>query len=166
MILPDNRFLSPQDEFSKWATGRKQLRMEHLYRAMRKKRSIVMNGSSLVGDKWNYDSKNRKIPQENLAIPDTYYSKIDSITKNTIDVVNKLFSHHFGDIYPFYLEVTRKQAIDVLDKFIKERLEYLGDYQDAMIEEEPWMYHSHISFYLNCGLLLPLECIKAAETSV
>ena len=25
------------------------------------------------------------------------------------------------------------------------------------------MYHSHISFYLNCGLLLPLECVRAAE---
>ena len=32
-----------------------------------------------------------------------------------------------------------------------------------MIEGEPWMYHSHISFYLNCGLLLPRECIEAAE---
>ena len=25
------------------------------------------------------------------------------------------------------------------------------------------MYHAHIGFYLNCGLLLPLECVKAAE---
>ena len=25
------------------------------------------------------------------------------------------------------------------------------------------MYHAHIGFYLNCGLLLPLECIEAAE---
>ena len=88
-----------------------------------------------------------------------------SITKNAIDVVNRLFSDHFGDINPFYLAVTREQALDVLDKFIKERLKYFGDYQDAMIEGEPWMYHSHISFYLNCGLLQPLECIKAAENS-
>ena len=32
-----------------------------------------------------------------------------------------------------------------------------------MIEGEPWLYHSHISFYINIGLLLPLECIQAAE---
>ena len=25
------------------------------------------------------------------------------------------------------------------------------------------MFHAHISFYLNCGLLLPLECVCAAE---
>ena len=34
-----------------------------------------------------------------------------------------------------------------------------------MIQGEPWMYHSHISFYLNCGLLLPMECVKAAENA-
>ena len=27
------------------------------------------------------------------------------------------------------------------------------------------MYHSHISFYLNCGLLLPMECIQSAENA-
>ena len=32
-----------------------------------------------------------------------------------------------------------------------------------MLENQAWMFHSHISFYLNCGLLEPLECIKAAE---
>lgn len=25
------------------------------------------------------------------------------------------------------------------------------------------MYHSHLSFYINCGLLLPIECVRAAE---
>ena len=47
--------------------------------------------------------------------------------------------------------------------FVSSRLHNFGDYQDAMIEGEPWMYHSHIGFYLNCGLLLPLECVKAVE---
>ncbi|MDE4998891.1 cryptochrome/photolyase family protein, partial [Francisella tularensis subsp. holarctica] len=37
-----------------------------------------------------------------------------------------------------------------------------GDYQDAMLEGQAWIYHSHISMYINSGLLLPMECIKAA----
>ena len=53
--------------------------------------------------------------------------------------------------------------VGVLDEFIDKRLSMFGDFQDAMIEGEPWMFHSHISFYLNCGLLTPLECIKAVE---
>ena len=32
-----------------------------------------------------------------------------------------------------------------------------------MVEGKPWLFHSHISFYLNCGLLDPLEVIKEAE---
>ncbi len=35
--------------------------------------------------------------------------------------------------------------------------------KDAMIEGEPFMYHAHIGFYLNIGLLLPMEIIKRAE---
>jgi deoxyribodipyrimidine photolyase-related protein len=34
-----------------------------------------------------------------------------------------------------------------------------------MIQGEPWMYHSHIGLYLNCGLLAPLECIQLAEAA-
>jgi deoxyribodipyrimidine photolyase-related protein len=32
-----------------------------------------------------------------------------------------------------------------------------------MLQGEPWMYHSHLSFYINCGLLSPLECIQKVE---
>ena len=165
IVMPDDRFLSNKNEFNQWANGRKQLRMEYFYREMRKKYCILMNGTNPVGGKWNYDSENRKLPQEDLNIPNTYQSKVDDITNNVINIVDKLFSDHFGDINPFYFAVTRNQALEALNKFINQRLKYFGDYQDAMIEGEPWMYHSHISFYINCGLLSPLECIKAAETS-
>ena len=165
IVMPDDRFLSNKNEFNQWANGRKQLRMEYFYREMRKKYCILMDGNNPVGGKWNYDSENRKLPQEGLRIPNTYQNKVDHITNNVINVVDKLFSDHFGDINPFYFAVTRNQALEALNKFINQRLRYFGDYQDAMIEGEPWMYHSHISFYINCGLLSPLECIKAAETS-
>ena len=32
-----------------------------------------------------------------------------------------------------------------------------------MLEGEPLLFHSHISFYLNLGLLTPLECIRLVE---
>ena len=78
-------------------------------------------------------------------------------------MVAEHFPEHFGDLEPFYFAVTREDALEALEHFIQERLQLFGDFQDAMLEDEPWMYHSHISFYLNCGLLLPLECIQAAE---
>ena len=107
--------------------------------------------------------KNRKPPKEGLDIPKPYSKDIDDITRDVMTLIAERFSNHFGDIEPFYYAVTRNQALQALNLFIKQRLGYFGDYQDAMIEGEPWMYHSQISFYLNCGLLLPLECVEAAE---
>ena len=80
-----------------------------------------------------------------------------------MSLVSQRFGDHFGEIDPFYFAVTRDQALVALKLFIQQRLPYFGNYQDAMIEDEPWMFHSHISFYLNVGLLLPLECVRAAE---
>lgn len=162
-IRLDDRFLCSPDEFAHWAKGRKQLRMEYFYREIRKKYSILMDGDEPVGGQWNYDTDNRKPPKKDLKIPKPYQHQLDDITRGVMELVAKRFSNHFGDLEPFNFAVTRDGALDVLQLFIEQRLRYFGDYQDAMMAGEPWMYHSHISFYLNCGLLLPQECVKAAE---
>lgn len=162
-ILDDDRFLATHKEFEDWADGRKELRMEFFYREMRRKYSVLMDGDQPEGGQWNYDKENRKPPKEGLDIPDTYNGQIDDITREVIDLVGYKFSDHFGDLEPFYFAVTHDQAMYALDKFITERLPKFGDYQDAMVQGEPFMYHAHIGFYLNCGLLDPLHCIKRAE---
>lgn len=162
-IRSDNRFLCAPEEFKIWAKDRKQLRMEYFYREMRNKYGILVDGAEPFGGQWNYDSENRKPPKDGLKIPKPFNNAIDDITRDVIKLVAERFSDHFGDLEPFYFAVTRHQALQALDLFIEQRLSNFGDYQDAMIEGEPWMYHSHISFYLNCGLLLPLECSQAAE---
>jgi deoxyribodipyrimidine photolyase-related protein len=162
-IRVDNRFACTHDEFAQWAGERKQLRMEYFYREMRKKHDILMDGDQPEGGKWNYDSENRKPPKEGLQVPPTYISEPNDVTREVMDLVADRFADHFGDLEPFHFAITREQALQALDQFIKERLMNFGDYQDAMVQGEPWMYHSHISFYINCGLLLPMECVRAAE---
>ncbi len=162
-IREDDRFLCTHEEFKDWAENRKELRMEYFYREMRKKYNILMKDGKPEGGEWNYDSMNRKTPKDGIKIPTQYTAQTDEITKSVIKLVSDKFNHHFGDIEPFFFAVTRDQALYALNKFIEERLSNFGDYQDAMIQGEPWLFHSHLSFYINCGLLLPLECIKAAE---
>ncbi len=164
-IKDDNRFLCTPTEFADWAEGRKQLRMEYFYREMRRKYSILMDQDGPRGGQWNYDSENRKPPKSGLEIPDTYNAQPDDITQEVIALVEAHFPDHFGDLLPFHFAVTRDQALEALDEFIAKRLSLFGDYQDAMIQNEPWMYHSHIGFYLNCGLLTPLECVEKAEAA-
>jgi deoxyribodipyrimidine photolyase-related protein len=116
-----------------------------------------------TGGRWNYDDENRKPPARGLNIPPSFAVAPDKITQEVISLVGNAFADHFGDLEPFAYAVTRSDALTALELFIKTRLDRFGDYQDAMVQGEPWMYHSHIGLYLNCGLLLPLECIQKAE---
>ena len=53
--------------------------------------------------------------------------------------------------------MTRADALTALDKFVEHALPRFGDYQDAMLVDEPFLYHSLLAQYLNIGLLSPLE---------
>ncbi|MEX0503025.1 cryptochrome/photolyase family protein [Alphaproteobacteria bacterium LSUCC0719] len=164
-IRSDDRFLCPPGFFADWADGRKQLRMDFFYREMRRHHDILMEGGYPVGGKWNYDADNREPPDLSLRVPGPRLFKPDSITDEVLALVESRCGSHFGDLADFGFAVTRDQALEVLDHFVAERLPLFGTYQDAMIEDEPWMYHSHIGFYLNAGLILPVEAIRAAEAA-
>ncbi|TFH68725.1 cryptochrome/photolyase family protein [Gammaproteobacteria bacterium LSUCC0057] len=162
-LLEDDRFLASGADFAAWAAGRKQLRMEFFYREMRRRYQILLDGDQPVGGAWNFDSDNRKPAPADLAVAAPLRFSADATTKQVLVLVAEQFADHPGQLEPFHFAVTREQALQVLDYFIDHSLVLFGDYQDAMVEGEPWLFHSHISFYLNCGLLLPLECIDAAE---
>ena len=162
-IRPDTRFLANHSDFETWSAGRKSLRMEYFYREMRKRYMILMDGDQPVGDQWNFDSENRKPPNSTIVIPDRFHSAPDAITQEVCAMVERLFPDHMGTAAPFHFAVTAEAARAALQQFIDERLTFFGDYQDAMLQDEAWMFHAHIGLYLNTGLLLPLECIAAAE---
>lgn len=162
-IRDDDRFLCSHKTFTSWAKNKKQLRMEFFYREMRKRHNILMDGSTPEGGQWNYDADNRKPIKQLKEKPTTFTAEPDSITNDVISIVEQRYGDHFGDATPFHFAVTRKQALKALKQFIQQRLVYFGDHQDAMVQDEPWLYHSHLSFYINCGLLLPLECIQQVE---
>ena len=164
-ICEDDRFLCRIDRFFEWAEGRKQLRMEYFYREMRRETGILMQGDDPEGGQWNYDADNRAPPKAGLAIPPHNQFTPDAITIQVTDMVKRRFADHFGDLETCFFATTAEQARQVLDSFIEERLPSFGTYQDAMITDEPFMYHAHIGLYLNAGLLLPHEAVTAAETA-
>lgn len=165
-ILSDRRFLATHKEFSLWAKDKKQLRMEFFYREMRKKYAILLdNTGKPEGGKWNYDKENRKSPKSGMTSPKRISHPKSAITKDVLKLVKERFSSNFGALEPFHYAVTYDQALMELDHFIENMLPHFGDYQDAMVAGEPYLYHSLISSYLNAGLLLPLEICKKAEAA-
>ena len=164
-IRADTRFLCSLGDFAEWAEGRKSLRMEFFYRDLRRRYQVLMEGDEPIGGKWNYDADNRQPPKAGLAVPPPSSFAPDAITAEVLALVEARCADHFGQLAGFDFAVTRDQALHVLDQFIAERLPLFGTYQDAMIEGEPWMYHSHIGLYLNAGLLSPIEVIRVAEAA-
>lgn len=163
--FPDDRFLASHGEFEAWAEGRKQLRMEYFYREMRRKTGVLMKGAEPEGGKWNYDSENRKPAPSEVTHEGPLKFQPDPITQEVLQLVGQRFGNSFGDLEPFWFGATRDQARQALQHFVDHALPNFGDYQDAMLTENRFLYHSIISMYINAGLLPWREAVDAAETA-
>ncbi|MFN3507635.1 MAG: cryptochrome/photolyase family protein [Allorhizobium sp.] len=164
-IREDDRFFCSIEEFREWRKGRKQLRMEYFYRDMRRRHRVLLEGEEPVGAKWNFDAENRKPPAEWLRGPKRISHAKDAITKSVLALVEERFADNMGSLDSFHFAVTAEQAEMELQQFIDEILPNFGDYQDAMVKGEPYLYHSLISSYVNAGLLLPIDVIRRAEAA-
>jgi len=162
-ILTDDRFIASHAEFEAWAEGRKALRMEYFYRDMRRKTGLLMESDKPAGDKWNYDHDNRKAAPGDVSVEGPLWFEPDEVVEDVLTLVEARFGGNFGDLRPFGYATTREQALEALDYFVEHALARFGDYQDAMLEGHPFLYHAVLSPYLNIGLLGPLEVCQAVE---
>ena len=162
-MLRDDRFLATETEFADWADGRKELRMEFFYRIMRRKTGLLMDGDKPEGGKWNYDADNRKKAAPDLFMPEPLRTEVDQTTQGVLDLVAENFPDNFGDLTPFWFATDREGAEKCAQDFVQNGLPRFGDYQDAMLKGEPFLYHSILSIYLNIGLLEPMKLCQMAE---
>ncbi|MCH8498185.1 MAG: cryptochrome/photolyase family protein [Marinobacter sp.] len=162
-ILPDDRFLVSKAWFARWAQGRKQLRMEYFYREVRRQTGLLMTPEgNPEGGQWNFDRDNRQKWTGTPPAPAPWRVEPDAITREVIDLVEQAFLDHYGTTDDFHFAVTAEQAEDALAYFLDFALPCFGDFQDAMSEQEDWLFHSILSPYINCGLLLPRDVCEAA----
>lgn len=162
-IREDDRFLISCAGFGRWADRRRELRMEYFYRDMRRHFGVLMKDGEPEGGQWNFDKENRKSPPRGLKGPRRLSWRHDAITSEVLDLVEARFSHHIGQLRPFHFAVTAAQAEAEFEQFVTEILPSFGDWQDAMVAGEPYLFHSMIAAYLNAGLLLPIDVIRRAE---
>jgi deoxyribodipyrimidine photolyase-related protein len=164
-LLEDDRFLCSTADFTTWATGRKQLRMEYFYRDMRRKTGLLMEGDQPAGGQWNYDHDNRKPAKADLFRAAAPRFAPDPVTEEVLALVEARFAGHFGQLRPFGWATDRAGALQALAHFITHALPRFGDEQDAMLRDDWALSHSLLSPYLNIGLLGPLEVCRAAEAA-
>ena len=87
----------------------------------------------------------KKIPN-NTVIPQLEKKRGSKHHRDIIGLIQKYFADHNGSLENIWFPVRRKDAEKQLKLFLKERLDKFGVYEDAMRENENFLYHSCISF--------------------
>ena len=165
-ITPNQLFLTSAADFSDWAGQHKRLQMEQFYRWQRQRLSILMQPDGQpMGGKWNYDSENRKPLPKNIQLPALELPKPSNHRGEVIALIDKHFPDHPGSLETNWLPTSRLQARAWLKDFLHTRMPHFGDYEDAMLKGETFLYHSALSAMMNVGLLHPQEIIDGALKS-
>lgn len=68
-----------------------------------------------------------------------------------------------GPLHDPQLPLTHDEVREWLHKFIKERFAHFGKYEDAVVDGQPWMFHSGMSIYLNMGLIRPIDVVNVVR---
>ena len=159
-LLPSPGFLTPVDWITDFFGETKHFSMAHFYISQRKRLNVLMKGDKPLGGKWSFDPENRKKIPKGLSIPQRSFPSPSPHVKEAGTFVEKNFSEHPGTTQDFIYPVTHRDAETWLDDFLKKGLKDFGDYEDAMMRDEPFLFHSLLTPSLNIGLLTPDQVVE------
>jgi deoxyribodipyrimidine photolyase-related protein len=155
-------FLSAREDLATLFKDKKTYLMETFYRKMRIKYQILMeaDGTTPLHNRWNFDAENRQKLPKNIVVPPPLHFYKD--VTDMVALLKKMGVKTIGTVENDRFDwcVTREEALQLLDHFVKIRLANFGTYQDAMTQRDTLLFHSKLSFALNIKLISPLEVVE------
>jgi len=155
-------FITTREQASIFFKQRSWL-MESFYRHLRTKHQVLMQQGKPIGGQWNFDKENRKAWKGTPLAPPDWREKHDHSA-----IFHDLQQQHiewFGvpkqNQIPWPIDAD--EARQQLDYFLQHVLTHFGDYQDAMSQQQPRLFHSLISFALNVKMLSPMQVVQLTE---
>ena len=140
-ILDNPNFLNPKDEnrfFHKYYINR------------RKDLELFCPNGKPEGGKWSFDEQNRK------KMPKDEFLPLKLVFENEYIIEAKNYCKKFdsfGCCDEFLYPVTFDEAKANLGYFLENKFSKYGTYQDAIVKDGKFLFHSNISSSLNIGLL-------------
>ncbi len=154
-------FLSPLRWLEQQMAGKKKPFMATFYQAQRKRMGILLDADgSPAGGQWSYDAENRQRLPKGHRAPELPHFASTSELEEAKQYVTRRFPEAPGSLRGFRWPVTREQALQELDAFLRERLALFGHYEDAISSSQTFLYHSVLTAPLNIGLLTPEEVVE------
>jgi deoxyribodipyrimidine photolyase-related protein len=135
-VLPSPAFLESVAESRSWFEGRRRPFMKTFYERQRRRLGLLLDpDGSPTGGRWSFDADNRK------RLPKGY--------------------DHPGELGPLWIPFDHAGADAWLQRFLAERLDGFGPFEDALSQRHDTLNHSLLSPLLNSGLLTPAAVIAA-----
>ncbi|MFP3868313.1 MAG: cryptochrome/photolyase family protein [Desulfobacteraceae bacterium] len=159
-FLTSPGFLCSEEEIREYFQGAKRYFQTKFYQDQRRRRNILMAAGQPQGGRWTYDTLNRRrLPRDTQVPPLPDLGENPYVTEAK-GYVQEKFADHPGSLTDFNYPVTHAAAAQWLEDFLQQRLEWFGDFEDAISAREPYLFHSVISPLINIGLLTPAQVLE------
>ena len=154
-------FLNSKDENHDYRSSKKRWFMKDFYQWQRRRFDVLMDGAEPVGGQWSFDEENRKkLPKKLLPeLPQLPKIRTNPTRQAAVAFANQQFAKNPGAADNTYYPATHTAAARWLDTFLEQRFEHFGPYEDAIVENQNWLYHSVLTPMLNTGLLTPRQVL-------
>ena len=156
-------FLNTRADNVAWIKGRKRWFMAEFYKSQRRRLNILMDGDQPIGGRWSFDEDNRKkVPKALLgSLPWIDWPALDAIDDAAKNGVIAEFPDALGSLDRLFYPTSHGATADWLKQFLERRFDRFGDFEDAIVEGESWLWHAVLTPALNIGLLTPRQVLDA-----
>ena len=159
-IIPSPMFLLERPEFLEFSGSGKVLRMGNFYKEVRKKLDLLLDEDKKpLGGKWSFDEDNRKKIPKGLKLPPLFKTATSRYSAPIKKIIETKFNDHPGQMNDIWMPLTREDALKSIDHFLHLKFDNFGIYEDAILQDDTFMFHSALSPSLNLGLITPKDII-------
>jgi deoxyribodipyrimidine photolyase-related protein len=157
-MLDTPNFILTNENLMEYKKKSKSYHMYGFYNYVKKTIKYLVNVKS-------QDKKNRNRYDDKVEILDLPSNRQDEYYINkAIAWVNKEFSNNIGDTNNFIFPITHKTANKWLTHFLQNNFEFFGKYQDSIVKDEQFLFHSVLSTSINIGLINPIDIINRIKS--
>ena len=122
--------------------------------------NFIKNEINILEDTKSYDNENRNKLSKNIKIPDIPMKKKNKYELEAIDYINKLFPNNYGNSEDLLFPTNHIESKKWFKYFLKNKFSNFGKYQDAIHQDNNFMFHATLSPMINIGLLNPDYIVK------
>ncbi|UXD70543.1 cryptochrome/photolyase family protein [Sphingobacterium faecium] len=162
-VLESPLFINTREDLKVYFENRKSYHQTDFYKQQRVFRNILMKDGKPIGEKWTFDTENRKRYPKNKKAPFINFPENSMYFEEAKIYTNQNFSDHYGNLSSYQrYPVTFEQAENWLNQFLEFRFADFGVYEDSIVGGEHFLHHSVLSPLLNIGLLTADRVLKKA----